>query len=171
MSRSPNALRFLRRYLWFLSDARRLELYPPFWLMGVKVVELAPDWGRVRLRLPLTWRSRNLGGSMFGGYQAALADPIAALACSKRFREHDVWTRRLCLDFRRPGTTDLELRFDFPPELHARIAAELAAEGRADADFEYGYHLADGRRCTTIHCRVALRPRGYAAHLGVGSAS
>jgi len=47
-----NAVRVLRS-MRFLSERRRLELYPPFWLMGVKVVELAPDWCRVRLRLPL----------------------------------------------------------------------------------------------------------------------
>ena len=82
-----NALRFMKG-LDFLSPSQRLEWYPPFWLMRVKVLELADDWSTVRLRLPLTVFSRNMGDSMFGGYQAAVADPIAALAglCEKGSR-------------------------------------------------------------------------------------
>ncbi|HEB66324.1 MAG TPA: PaaI family thioesterase, partial [Gammaproteobacteria bacterium] len=58
-----NLLRLLRR-MRFLSDRRRLEWYPPFRLMGVKVIELAPDWRVVRLKLPLTMLSRNMGDTM-----------------------------------------------------------------------------------------------------------
>ncbi len=171
MAQPFNAIRFSRRYLRFLPEARRLELFPPFWWMGVKVLELSPDWGRVRLRLPLNWRSRNLGGAMFGGYQASLADPIAALACARRFAGYDVWTRKLTLDFRRPGTADLELRFEFPPTLDERIAEDLRERHRSDPQFEYGFYLPDGTQCTVIHCTVAIRERGYGRRFGVGSAS
>jgi acyl-coenzyme A thioesterase PaaI-like protein len=146
----------------FLSTRRRIEWYPPFWLMGVKVLELDNDWNKVRLRLPLTALSRNLGGSMFGGYQAAIADPIAPIACAKHFPGYDVWTRSLYLDFEHPGDSDLELRFDFDPAQGEQITAELESRKRSTPEFEYGLYRADGRRCTRVHCRVAIRPRGYA---------
>jgi acyl-coenzyme A thioesterase PaaI-like protein len=155
-----NLLRLMRRLP--LSDRRRLEWYPPFWLMRVKVLELGPGWRRVRIRLPLTAVSRNTGGGMFGGFQAALADPIAALACSRVFPGYSVWTRALKLDFRHEGRGDLELRFDFPPAQEAAIRAELAARGRSTPEFEFGFYLADGRLCTQVHNTVAIRPRGYA---------
>jgi len=151
------------RHLGFVSERRRLELFPPFWLMRVKVVELAGDWRRVRLRLPLNAASRNMGGAMFGGYQASLADPIAALACARLFPGYSVWTRALRLDFRREGTSDLELRFDFPPGLEARIGEELAAGGRSTPRFELGFYRDDGVLCTLVHNTVAIRPRGYRA--------
>ena len=47
------------------------------------------------------------------------------------------------------------------PDLEARIGGELAREGRSTPSFEYGYFLADGRRCTRIVNTVAIRPRGY----------
>lgn len=146
----------------FLSTRRRIEWYPPFWLMGVKVLELDNDWNKVRLRLPLTALSRNLGGAMFGGYQAALADPIAPIACAKHFPGYGVWTRALTLDFEHPGNSDLELRFDFDPAKRELIRSELERKGRSTPDFEYGLYRGDGRRCTRIQCRVAIRPRGYA---------
>lgn len=155
-----NVLRLMRRAR-FLSPRRRIEWYPPFWLMGVKVVELEDDWSAVRLRLPLTAFSRNLGGSMFGGYQAAVADPIAPIACAKQFPGYDVWTRSLYLDFEHPGNSDLELRFLFDSDMHELIRSELERRGRSTPEFEYGLYRSDGRRCTRIHCRVAIRPRGY----------
>ncbi len=155
-----NLLKLLVR-LDFLGPRRRLELYPPFWFMRIRVVELAPDWRRLRIRLPLTAVSRNLGDSMFGGFQAALADPIGALACARLFPGYAVWTRALKLDFLHAGTTDLELRFDFDPAIEQRIRAELAHKGRSTPTFEFGYYLADGTLCTRVHNTVALRPRGY----------
>ncbi len=154
-----NVLKLLRRAR-FLSARRRLEWYPPFRLMGIKVIELDDDWSRVRLRLPLTAFSRNLGDSMFGGYQAAIADPIAAIACARQFPGYSVCTRSLHLDFESPGDSDLELRFDFNTVTREQIRSELAAKGRSTPGFEYGLYRADGRRCTRIRCDVAIRPRG-----------
>ena len=156
-----NLLRLMRRAR-FLSTRRRIEWYPPFWLMRVKVVELDDGWLKVRLRLPLTAVSRNLGGSMFGGYQAAIADPIAPIACAKQFPGYDVWTRSLYLDYEHPGDSDLELRFVFDPDLRERIDSELRRKGRSTPEFEYGLYRGDGQRCTRVHCRVAIRPRSYA---------
>ncbi|HLU62725.1 MAG TPA: PaaI family thioesterase [Gammaproteobacteria bacterium] len=154
----------LMRWMWRInavSDKRKLELYPPFFLMRVKVLEIRDDWRYLRIRLPLNTFSRNPGGVMFGGYQAALADPIAAIACARVFPGYSVWTRAMTIDFQLGGSTDLDLVFEFPADLERRIAEELAARGRATPEFEYGFHLADGRRCTLIRNTVAIRPKGY----------
>jgi acyl-coenzyme A thioesterase PaaI-like protein len=154
-------LRFLAK-LKFLPEARRLELYPPFYKMHAKILEASDGWRRVRIRLPLTAFSSNLSGDMFGGWQAALADPIAALACARVFPGYSVWTRSMCIAFEKPGSTDLELRFEMRPEQERAIAAELKANGRATPSFDYGFFLADGSQCTRITNTVAIRPRGYA---------
>ena len=145
----------------FIPPRKRLEWYPPFFVMRIRVLELSDDWRRVRIRLPLNGFSRNPGGVMFGGYQASLADPIAALACARVFPGYSVWTRGLTLDFLRGGSTDLELRFEFPAEQEAAIRRELDERGRATPVFQYGYHLADGTQCTQILNTVAIRPKGY----------
>lgn len=155
-----NILQFLYR-LRFLGLRRQLEWYPPFWLMRVRVLELVDDWQTVRLRLPLTACSRNMSGSMFGGYQAALADPIAALACAWRYPGHAVWTRAMSIDFMAEGSSDLELRFEFSLELDAQIREDLALRGRSTPCFEYGLYRADGVQCSRVMNTVAIRPRGY----------
>lgn len=153
-------LRFIARQRW-LSEKRRLELYPPFFFMRIKVLEISDNWRRVRIKLPLNALSKNLSGAMFGGYQAALADPVAALACARVFPGYSVWTRAMTIDFHDGGSTDLELRFEFPLEQERLIADELERRGRATPTFEYGFYLSNGKRCTRIENTVAIRPKGY----------
>ena len=155
----PEALR--RR----LSPAKRLEWYPPFRAMRVKVLALSDDWRHARLLLPLA-ANRNPGGGMFGGSMACLADPIAALSCNRVFPGHQVWTRALSLDFRHEGRGDLELRFDLDPRLEDDIRAELLRRGRATPEFEYGFFDTAGRVCAAVACRVAIRPPGYVPETG-----
>src|SRR5690606_11872414 len=118
----------LMRWMWRInavSDKRKIEFYPPFFLMRVKVLEIRDEWRYLRIRLPLNTFSRNPGGVMFGGYQAALADPIAAIACARVFPGYSVWTRAMTIDFQLGGSTDLDLVFELPADLERRIAEEL----------------------------------------------
>ena len=154
----------LRRIIWnshYLSDKKRLEWFPAFWLMRIKVLELSSNWSKVRILLPHSWIATNTGGSMFGGFQASLADPIAAMSCVKMFPGYSVWTRSLHLDFQHEGLTDLELRFTFTPDQRAKISQELETKGRSTPCFEYGYYLTDGKLCTRIKATIAIRSKQY----------
>lgn len=156
----------LRKIIWntrWLTDKQRIEWYPAFWLIRPKVLELSVDWREVKILLPHSWVATNTGGSMFGGFQACLADPIAAMACLKLFPGYSVWTRSLQLDFQQEGLTDLELRFFLSPEQQQQINAELIEKGRSTPSFEYGYYLANGTLCTKITARIAIRAKGYKA--------
>jgi len=145
----------------FLSARWRFALFPPFFLMRVKMLELADDWSMVRIRLPLNWVSSNAAGNMFGGYQACLADPIAALACLKRFPGYRIATKKLEIDFIRIGNSDLTLHFDFDADLATTIANELADKGRSTPCFSMRFVRTDGETCTIIKNTVAIRPAGY----------
>lgn len=161
-----NFVNFVRKRFSFVSEERLFELYPPWWMMRIKVTALENNWRHVRIHLPLTWVSRNMGGSMFGGFQASLSDPIAPLACSKVFPDYHVWTRHLSVDFVRPGITDMELRFDFAAEQETAIREELAQRQRSTPSFEYGLYDKEGRLCTKVVCVVAIRPQGYVKEVG-----
>ncbi len=148
-------------FISFFSPATRLSWYPPFWLMRIKVIKMDRLWRNIRIKLPLTRISKNPGGGMFGGFQASLADPIAALACLKSFPGCEVWTRNLQLNFIREGRTDLELRFEFSDEQLLKIQQDMQQRGRANPVFEYAFYDQDEQLCTQITCRVAIRSEGY----------
>jgi len=143
------------------SAARRLECSPSLRSLGIRVLALEEGWRVLRIRLPLAGGNRNPGGSMFGGAVAALADPVAALACNRVFPGHNVWTRAMRLDFRREGRSDLELRFALAPDQEAAIGEELARRGRSTPTFEYGFWDTAGRLCVQVENTVAIRPAGY----------
>ena len=154
----------LKHIIWnarWLSEEQRIKWYPPFWLMRIRVLELSPCWRTVRIVLPQSWIATNSGGSLFGGFQACLADPIAAMSCMKVFPGYSIWIRSVSLDFKDEGLTDLELRFNLLPEQEAQIRWELENKGRSTPHFEYGFYLTDGSLCTTVKASVAIRPRGY----------
>lgn len=152
--------RWIRQLRW-VSPGRRLAWYPPYWGMGIRVEMLSDDWRHVRIRLPLNRYNRNPGGGMFGGSVASLADPIAALACSRRFPGFQVWTRAMHLDFRREGRSDLVLRFDFERQQETQIRDELATRGRATPSFSYGLYDTTDRLCVEVLNTVAIRPADY----------
>jgi acyl-coenzyme A thioesterase PaaI-like protein len=145
----------------FLSESRRFSWWPPFWMMRVKVLELAKNWTHVRIKLPLTWISANAAGNMFGGFQANLADPVPAIACVKLFPGYRVATKKLEIDFLRVGNSDLVLHFDFSDEKIKQIQQELEEHGRTTPCFEMTYVRDDGEICACIKNTIAIRPRGY----------
>lgn len=159
-----NVLRMMRK-MKFLSPRKRIEWYPPFFFMRVKVLQLPDDWSNVTIRLPLNALSKNMGDAMFGGYIASLADPIAALACAKRFPNYSVWTRAMHIDFIKPGSSDLELRFQFDDAAYKNIAKELKETGRSNPTFEYAFYRADGKVCANVTNTVAIRPDNYLQQL------
>jgi acyl-coenzyme A thioesterase PaaI-like protein len=148
----------LTRLRSFVRDERLLEWYGPFRHMRVRVLEATEGWRRLRLLLPLNRRTRNLQGTVFGGAQAALADPVPALVCARLFPGLRTVTRDLTLDFEAPGTGDLELRFVLVPTAEEDIRVRLAAGGRARPRFGYGFYREDGVCCTRVTNTVDLRP-------------
>ncbi len=164
----------LRRFISatsLLSDAKKLELFPPFWLMRLQVTTLSSDWRKIRIKLPRTWLSRNQGGGIFGGFQASLADPIAAIACSKIFPGYAVWTRSLHLDFQHEANTDTTLHFDLDGEMKARIQHDLNLKNRSTPTFSMSFKRTDGTVCTVIKNTVAIRPMNYKKPTKQSSAS
>lgn len=154
----------LRQYIWrstLLSDKQRLEWYPPFWMMRIKVTEISHNWRTVRIKLPLTWVSKNTGGGIFGGFQASLADPVAAIACARAFPSYSVWTRQLNVDFQREASSDITLHFTISDQQIEDIQRDLDKKNRSTPTFEMIYKTTDGKTCTVIKNTVAIRPKGY----------
>lgn len=143
----------------FIPDERLIEWYAPFRHMHMRVLEAEDGWRRLRLLLPLNRRTRNHQGTVFGGAQAALADPVPALVCARLFPNLQIVTRDLTLDFQAPGTGDLELRFTLSRAEESWLRDRLSQTGQARLTFGYAfYRRRDGVCCTRVRNTVDLRP-------------
>ena len=126
------------RYRWLIN------LWPCYLGTGARLTHLSADWRRVRVRLPLSWRTKNAYGTHFGGSLYAAVDPLYVLMFRRILGPGVmVWDKAASIRFRRPGRSTLhaELRVE-EPELEA-IRVALAADAKVDRT--YTVELRDAR--------------------------
>jgi uncharacterized protein (TIGR00369 family) len=158
----PNTVDLLHAFD-FIGESRKLELYPPFFFMGIKVTHLHSEYRQLSVRLPLRWSSKNHHGTMFGGFIAALADPLPALLCARIFPGTDVWTKKCSVQFLRPGRTDLEVRVEVTEEHVQSIGAELSRSGASAPRFHYYFYDSRDRKIARVTNIVAMKMRRNSA--------
>jgi acyl-coenzyme A thioesterase PaaI-like protein len=96
------------------------NLWPCYRGTGARVTYIAGDWREVRVRLPLSWRTRNYVGTIFGGSLYASVDPFFMIMLMKNLGpDVVVWDKAASVRFRRPGRGTLMATFRLD-------AAELA---------------------------------------------
>jgi acyl-coenzyme A thioesterase PaaI-like protein len=138
-----------------------LNCHPTYRSTGGWVTHLASDWSRLRVKLPLTWRTRNVHGTLFGGSMYAAVDPLYALMLGRRLGEgYEVWDDEAGIDFRKPGRETLYAECRVSDEEVATIRDALAEEGDATTR-EYTIDLvdADGTVHATVEKTLFVRRR------------
>ena len=127
------------------------NLHPAFRGTGGRVQYIAPDLSHVRVRLPLTWRTRNVLGTIYGGSLFSVADgahpTMLMLALG---RNAIVWDKAATIRYRRPGRDTLYVDFRITPEEIAGIHADLARHGETERT--YLVELKDGEG--SVHAQV-----------------
>ena len=107
--------------------------FPAYRSTGARIEYIAADWREVRVRLPLTWRTRNYVGTMFGGSMYAALDPIYMVMLIKLLgSEYEVWDKAASILFRRPGRCTLRATFRVDPSDLETIRAIVAQDGKAE---------------------------------------
>jgi acyl-coenzyme A thioesterase PaaI-like protein len=156
---------------WATRRARWLfNWFPAYRGTGARVEYIAADWHEVRIRLPLSWRTRNYVGTIFGGSLYAAVDPFYMIMFMKILGpDFVVWDKAATIRFRRPGRTTLYATFRLTPEAVREARDAAIAEGKIERDF--GVDLADAEGVVhasstkTIHIRwgQAASPPGLTA--------
>jgi Domain of unknown function (DUF4442) len=88
------------------------NLFPAWRGTGARVTYIADDWREIRVRLPLTWRTRNYVGTLFGGSLYGAADPMYMIMLIHSLGpSYTVWDKSAAIRFRKPGRSTLYARF------------------------------------------------------------
>lgn len=86
--------------------------FPAYRGTGARVDYIARDFREIRIRLPLTWRTRNYVGTLFGGSMFGAVDPVYMLMLIHVLGpDYVVWDKEASIRFRRPGRSTLFARF------------------------------------------------------------
>lgn len=90
----------------------RFNLFPAYRGSGARVTYVAADFRELRVRLPLSWRSRNAVGTIFGGSLYGAVDPMYMIMLMHCLGpEYVVWDKAAWIRFRKPGRTTLYATF------------------------------------------------------------
>jgi hypothetical protein len=129
----------------------KFNLFPAYRGSGARVTYISADFREVRIRLPLTWRSRNAVGTIFGGSMYAAVDPMYMIMLMKCLgSEYVVWDKAATIRFRKPGRTTLHARFLLDDaELDAIRSATSTGQ---PADRTYNVDLTDAEG--VVHASV-----------------
>ena len=121
------------------------NLWPCYRGTGARVTFIASDWSEVRVRLPLSWRTRNYVGTTFGGSLYAGADPIYMLMLIHRLGpEYVVWDKAASIRFRKPGRSLLSATFRIDEAELAEIRHLLQDQPKVDRTYPVEWRDADG---------------------------
>ena len=132
-------------------DRWKFNLFPAYRGTGARVTYIADDYREMRIKIPLSWRTRNYVGTIYGGSMYGGIDPIYMLMLIKTLgREYVVWDKAAKIRFKRPGKTVLFADFLLTEEELTEIKTRLETEKSLDR--VYNVELKDAAGKT--HCLI-----------------
>jgi hypothetical protein len=131
----PESLR-THLYRWAFN------IYPAYRGTGAWVTYIAGDWREIRICLPLSWQTRNIVGTIFGGSLYAAVDPFYMIMLMHNLGSaYTVWDKAATIRFKKPGKTKLFARFFLDESELRSIRTELLSQPKLDR--VYRVELAD----------------------------
>lgn len=113
------------------------NFFPAYRGMGARVTYIAGDWREVRIKLPLSLRTRNYVGTIYGGSMYGAVDPIYMIMLIQLLGPgYVVWDKAASMRFRKPGKTTLTARFVVDEAETDAIRAALAEQASIDRTYQ-----------------------------------
>ena len=127
------------------------NLWPCYRGTGGKVTFVSADWSEIRVKLRLSWRTRNYVGTIFGGSLYASVDPFFMLMLLKRLGpDFIVWDKAASIRFRKPGKTTLTAVMRVDDAELAEVRRLMETETKIDRNYRIDLMDTEG----VIHAEV-----------------
>lgn len=134
------------------------NFFPAYVGAGARITYIAADWREIKLKLPLTWRTRNYVGTIYGGSMYGAVDPIYMIMLIKLLGpEYVVWDKSASIRFKKPGKTTLYARCAV--DAAETEAIQQALQTQPSLDRVYSIDLVDkeGVVCATVEKTIYIR--------------
>jgi acyl-coenzyme A thioesterase PaaI-like protein len=134
--------------------------FPAYRSTGAHIDYIAADWREIRIRLPLSRRTRNYVGTIFGGSMYGAIDPLYMIMLIKILgSDFVVWDKAATIRFLRPGRSTLFATFLLTDDdLHA-IRDQVARDGRSEPRLRVELKDGAGQVCASFEKVLSVRPR------------
>lgn len=132
-------------------DRWKFNFFPAYRGTGARVIYIAEDYREIRIKIPLSWRTRNYVGTIYGGSMYGGIDPIYMLMLIRNLGAgYIVWDKAAKIRFKRPGKETLFADFVLTEEELDEIKAIL--ETQKSVDRIYDVELTD--KNGTVHALI-----------------
>ena len=134
------------------------NFFPAFRGTGARVTYIASDFREVRVELPLSWRTRNYVGTIFGGSLYGAVDPHYMIMLIRILGpEYVVWDKAATIRFKKPGRGTLDAQFLVTEEEIARIR-ELCSQAKSiDRVYPVEFKDRDGQVIASIDKTIYVK--------------
>src|SRR2546425_5382265 len=110
--------------------------FPAYRATGARITYIASDWCEVRVRLPLSRRTKNYVGTIFGGSMYGAVDGVHMVMLIKLLGpDYLVWDKAATIRFRRPGREPLYATCRLAAEELAAVRTEVDQSGKTEREF------------------------------------
>ncbi len=122
----------LKRKIWPRLFCWGVNFWPCIRSTGGRVYFISEDFTRLKVRLPLNWRTRNRVGTIFGGSMYAATDPFFVIMLMEILgRRYIVWDKAGVIRYRKPGTQTLYADFHITSEMRDALQTSADTHGEA----------------------------------------
>lgn len=132
-------------------DRWKFNIFPAYRGTGARVELISADWKHIRIRIPLSLRTRNYVGTIYGGSMYGGVDPIYMLMLIRLLgRDYVVWDKAATIRFRRPGRETLWADFMIDDMEIEEIKRLLESSKSIDRVYKVELKNREGK----VHCEI-----------------
>ena len=145
----------------FAKLIRKVNIYPPYLGMGIRVRSFSDDFTRFEVQLRPRWYTRNLFGTHFGGSLYAMADPFFVFIVTMNFgKNYVVWDKSASIDFLKPAKGTITGVFEISADRLQEMKAEVDALGKNTYHFEAELVDENGETVARVRKEIYARAKG-----------
>jgi len=132
-------------------DRLKFNFFPAYRGTGARVIFISDDYREMKIKIPLSWRTKNYVGTIYGGSMYAGIDPIYMLMLIKNLgKNYIVWDKAATIRFKRPGKDALFADFKLTEEELNEIKEILKTKKSVDRIYKVELRDKNGK----VHCII-----------------
>ncbi|NOH97898.1 DUF4442 domain-containing protein [Vibrio sp. 99-70-13A1] len=137
-----------------------LNIWPPFWGAGIKILNISEDFRVVNMRLKLRWWNKNANRTQYGGSIFSLTDPVYSLMLMGILGEqYYVWDKEASINFIKPGQSDLYADFEVTQGQLEEIYSKTTSGDKCFPEFIIHIKDKDGNVVSEVQRKLYVRKK------------
>lgn len=137
-----------------------LNLWPPLWGAGIRVLTISNDWTYTKVRLRKYWFNRNYVNTHYGGSLFSMTDPFYMLMVMQKMgKGYIIWDKKAEIKFIKAVKQDVFAEFKISQETIEDFKTQLETEEKIEPVFEVDVLDADGLLVAKVWKTLYLRKK------------